>query len=121
MTQRRGGIIQVQVNGVIMDAKGEFSYGYGIPKREAIPGQDGIHGYKEVPQVAFIEGTITDRTDLDVAALFAGTDQTVTCALANDKTLALRNSWYAGDGQGSTSEGELKVRWESSGKLQEIS
>ena len=38
---------------------------HGLEDGEAIVGSDGIHGYKEVPQVGFIEGEITDRSDLD--------------------------------------------------------
>lgn len=48
--QRRAGLIQVQVNGEVQDAKGSFSYNLGRPKREAIPGSDRVHGFKEMPQ-----------------------------------------------------------------------
>lgn len=112
MDQRRAGLIQVQVNGVIVDAKGEFTYDLGGVKREPIIGADGVHGFMETPKIAFIDGTITDRGDLDAAALFAGKDQTVTLSLSNGKVISMRNSWFAGDGQGSTKESELKVRWE---------
>jgi hypothetical protein len=64
--QRRAGLLQLKVNGEIQDAKGEFTYDLGQPKRTAIIGADGVHGYMEEPQVAFIEGKITDRGTLDV-------------------------------------------------------
>lgn len=118
--QRRAGLITVKVNGVTFDAKGDFTYGYGLPKREAIIGADGVHGFKEVPQVAFIEGAITDVSTLDVQAVIAGTDQTVTVDFSNGKVISLRNSWFAAEGQGSTAEAEIKVRWEGAGRLQEI-
>lgn len=110
--QRRAGLIQVKVNGEIFDAKGSFTYGYGRPKRTAIVGSDGVHGYKEEPQVSFIEGAVTDRGSLDVSAVFTAKDVTVTLELANGKTFALREAWYAGDGQASTEEAEIPVRWE---------
>lgn len=110
--QRRAGLIQLQVNGEILDAKGAFTYGLGRPKRESIPGSDGIHGYKEMPQVAFIEGAITDRGTLDLAAIVTGRDLTVTLTLGNDKVIVLRDAWYAAEGTGSTEEGEIAVRWE---------
>lgn len=109
--QRVGGIIQVQVGGVIVDAKGEFTYNLGVPKREEVVGQDTVHGYKEIPQPAFIEGSITDRGTLDVKALAKSKDQTVTLKLANGKTVSLRNAWFAGDGNATTGEGEVAVRW----------
>lgn len=110
--QRKGGIIQLRVGGEIQQAKGDFTYGFGAPKREAIVGSDGIHGYKETPQVPFIEGEITDRDTLDVAKLLNMTDVTVSLDLANGKVFFLRNAWHAGDGQVSTGEGNLAIRFE---------
>ena len=96
--QRRAGIIQLQINGTIQDAKGNFSYNLGQPKREAIVGNDGVHGFKETPQVAFIEGAITDAT--------------VTISLANGKVVELKDAWYAGEGTASSEEAEVPVRFE---------
>lgn len=110
--QRRGGIISLQTNGVIQDAKGAFTYNLGRPKREAIVGADRIHGYKETPQVGFIEGAITDRKDLDTDSILNFKDGTVTLQLANGKVVALREAYYAGDGTGNTEEGEMPVRFE---------
>jgi hypothetical protein len=118
--QRRAGLIQLQVNGEIADAKGNFSYNLGRPKREAIPGSDGIHGYKETPQVAYIEGAITDRGNLDLSALTTGRDLTVTVSLSNGKVIVLKDAWFAGDGTASTEESEIAVRWEGS-NAEEIS
>lgn len=112
--QRRAGFIQVQVQGEVQDAKGAFTYNLGRPKREAIIGADGVHGYKEMPQVPFIEGAITDRGSLDLAALANGKDQTITLTLANGKLIMLRDAWFAGEGTVSTEEGEISVRWEGS-------
>jgi hypothetical protein len=110
--QRRGGKIQVQSDGEVYDAKGNWTYNLGKPKREAIIGADGIHGYKETQQVPFVEGEITDRRDLSLAKLVTLKDATVTLALANGKTVVLRSAWYAGEGDGSTEEGNIKVRFE---------
>jgi hypothetical protein len=92
----------------------------GRPQAHGDPGADGIHGYKEEPKVAFIEGKITDRLTLDVKALASGKDVTVTLDLANGKMIVLRNAWYAGDGTATTGEAEVMVRWEGQ-SAQEIS
>lgn len=110
--QRRAGLIQLQVNGEIFDAKGSFNYNLGRPKREAIVGADRTHGYKEMPQVAFIEGAITDSGTLDLDSLATGKDLTVNLTLANGKLVVLNDAWFAGEGTGSTEEGEIAVRWE---------
>ena len=109
---RRGGIIYLKVSGVLYDAKGNFTYNLGVAKREAVVGQDRVHGYKELPQVPFIEGEITDRSNMDVKAMMELNDETVTLELANGKVVALRNAWYAGDGNIGTDEGNVAVRFE---------
>lgn len=118
--QRRAGLIQVQVNGEVQDAKGSFSYNLGRPKREAISGSDRVHGFKEMPQVPFIEGAITDRGNLDLAALVTGSNQTVNLTLGNGKMIVLSDAWFAGEGTGTSEEGEIAVRWEG-GSAEEVS
>jgi hypothetical protein len=113
--QRRGGIISLQLNGEMQDAKGAFSYNLGRPKRTGIVGSDGkLHGYKEEGQAGYIEGEIIDRATLDLAALTGFSDGTVTLELANGKVIVLRNAFYASEGEGNTEEGAIKVRFEGS-------
>lgn len=118
--QRRAGLLQLQINGTVQDCKGDFTYSFGIPKRDAIIGSDRPHGYKETPTVPHLEGAITDRGTLDVAALVNGKDLTITLSLANGKVFVLRDAWYAGDGTVNTGEGEIAVRWEGA-NAEEIS
>lgn len=111
--QRRGGIIQLSVDGVVYDAKGEATYNLGDPKREAVIGSDGkVHGFTEKVQVPFIELKFTDRGGLDTRALHNLTNSTVVLSLANGKLVTLRNSWYAAPGDGKTDEGEIDARFE---------
>ncbi|MGD9638384.1 MAG: phage tail tube protein [Alphaproteobacteria bacterium] len=112
MSNARAGTIYLKVDGTLRDAKGDFTYNLGKSKREAIIGADGVHGYKETPQVPFIEGAITDDSDLDLANFVTQDDVTVTLELANGKTIVLSDAWYASEGDVTTSEGEIKVRFE---------
>lgn len=111
-SQRRAGILYLKLNGQMLDAKGNFTYNPGVAKREAIIGADVIHGFKETPQVPFIEGEITDRGSLDLKALFSTDDATVTIELAHGKTFVLRNAWFAGDGNAQTEEANVQIRFE---------
>lgn len=120
MAQLRAGLIQFQVNGEVYDAKGNFTYNLGRPKREMIVGADAVHGPKESPQVAFIEGEITDRGTLDLAQLVSIADATVTLKLANGKVVVLHGAWFTGEGTGNTEEGNIDVRFEGAG-AEEIS
>jgi hypothetical protein len=110
--QRRAGIIQVQFDGEIQDAAGEWSYNPGSPKREALVGADRVHGFKETPQVPFIEGVIRDRSDLDLNRLTRIEKATITLQLANGKVFVLRNAWHAGEGTANTGEATIPVRFE---------
>ncbi len=112
MNQRKGGIIQVKVGGVIQDAKGNWTYNLGRNIKETVVGSDRVHGYTEKPQPAFIEGEITDRGTLDLAALADTSDVTVTLETAVGKVIVLRNAWFAGEGTGNTDEGNIAVRFE---------
>jgi len=108
---RRGGIIFLSVNGETQNAKGNFTYNFGEEKRETIVGADEVHGYKAVPQEAMISGAITDRGTLDVRALLRLDNATVTLLLANGKQCSLAEAWYAGDGNITTEEGEIEVKF----------
>ena len=110
---RVGGTIYVKIDGVQRSAKGSFTYNFGIPKREPVIGSDLIlAGYMESGQVAYIEGIITDQSDLDVNALQRLEDAVVTINLANGKNVALRDAYYAHDGGITTEAGEIPVRFE---------
>jgi hypothetical protein len=110
---KRGGICYLKLDGEVKDAKGEFTYNLGRPKRTAIVGTNGeTQGYKEEGQTPFIEGVITDADDLDVAKLLTLKDSTVTLELNNGKTIVLKEAFYAGDGNVKTAEGEIEVRFE---------
>lgn len=113
MSQRKGGIIQVQVNGVLYDAKGDFDVNLGSPKRSAIIGSSGVHGFKEEPQPASAKGKFTDRGNLDLKTLTTLEDATLTIQAANGKTYVLRNAWYSGDGTVNTGEGEINAEFEA--------
>lgn len=110
--QRRAGVVYFKADGQIYDAKGNFTYNLGTPKREAIIGADVVHGYAEKIKVPFIEGEITDRGSLDVAAFQKLTNVTATLELANGKVVVLRNAWYAGEGDIKTEEANIAVRFE---------
>ncbi len=112
MAQRTAGLIQVQVNGEIFSAKGNFSFNLGRPLREGIVGADGMHGFKETVQPPFIEGEFTDRGDLDLSALVDLTEATVNLTLGNGKMIILSDAYYASEGTGNSEEANVAVRFE---------
>lgn len=110
--QRRGGIIQIQTDGTVIEVAGAWSYNLGGTTTEALVGPDGYHGFKEMPKAAFLEGDIRDSDDLDVAKLKSLRNVTVTLKVANGKTVVFRKSNAAGDWDQGTEEGTIAARFE---------
>lgn len=110
--KRVGGIISLKVDGDMYFAKGDFTYNLGMPKREGVVGSDRVHGYKETPQIPFIEGEVTDRSEMSLETLLGIKDATITLELANGKVIVLREAWYASEGTGNTGEGNIPARFE---------
>lgn len=110
--KRVGGIISLKIDGDMYFAKGDFTYNLGLPKKEGVVGSDRVHGYKEVPQIPFIEGEITDRQEMSLETLMGIKDSTITLELANSKVIVLREAWNAAEGTGNTGEGNIGVRFE---------
>lgn len=109
---RLAGLIELTVNGVLLQAKGNFTYNLGQPKNEMIVGADRVHGHKSTVQVPFIEGEITDSSDLDVEAFLNISGATVVLSLANDKKIMLRDAVNAADGNIQTEEANIQFRFE---------
>ena len=109
---RVSGTLFVKIDGVQRDAQGSWTYNLGQPKREVVIGADRVHGYMEKPQVAFIEGEITDQSDLDLVALQNLTDSTITLEVANGKIIIVRNAYYAADGNVGGENANIQVRFE---------
>ncbi len=113
MAERVGGIITVKVNSKAYRAKGNFTYDIGENLRASVVGSDRVHGYTEMPKVAFIAGEFTDDSKIDTAVLANTSDATVTLDLANGKQIMLRKAWFVEALEGNTEEGNMAVRFEA--------
>lgn len=114
MAQRRLGVKQLMIDGEVMDVKGGVEYSLGPDKLETVMGVDRAHGVKVTRQMAYIAFTITDRQGLNVKALQALRDSSVTCDLELGKTLKFSHSYYSADGKITAAEGEIEARFECS-------
>ena len=112
--KRVAGTITIRRNGEALLVKGSVEYNLGVPKREPVLGLDPenkLHGYKEMPQAAFIRCEATDAGDLDLAELLEGADDTITAELANGKTVVMRNAAQTGEGTVNPEEGSIALEW----------
>jgi hypothetical protein len=112
MSNLIAGIMEFKVDGEIQNAKGNFTYNLGKVKRDAIVGPDRVHGFKALPQVPFIEGEITDRSDMNVENFLDIENSTITLSLANGKVIVLKEAWFAGEGNVQTEEANIACRFE---------
>jgi Phage tail tube protein len=112
MAERIAGIALLMVNGQQMALRGNFIVSPGTIERTMLAGQDGIHGYQELPRVPYIEGDISTVRDLDLLAIEAQTNATVIAQLANGKQYVLGQASCKGSLEANTRDGQLRVRWE---------
>jgi len=113
MAQRRFGVKELKIDGVVYLAKGGASYALGGDKRESVMGVDRRHGSKVTRIPAYIEVTITDGGQgFDLKALTNLVDATVTVDLENGKTIKLGHAEYCAEGKVTPEEGEIEARFE---------
>ncbi len=112
MTQRRLGVKQAMIDGVVVDVKGGVSYSLGGDKQETVMGVDRRHGVKVTRIPAFCEMTLTDSGGFDLKALTKLSDSTVTIDLENGKTVSFGHAAYTAEGPATAEEGEIEARFE---------
>lgn len=94
---RLAGVMSATIDGKSYSVSGEGSYTVSSVKRETLLGQDGVHGFSEMPAAGAMSWNGRDGNDALIAALNNMVDGTVVFALANGKTIIGRNMWRVGD------------------------
>jgi len=112
MAERFAGIAFLMVDGNQIALRGNFTVSPSSVERTMIAGQDGVHGYQELPRVPYIEGEISTLPDISVEALLAQTDVTVVAQLANKMQYTLQNATTKGGYEINTRDGQFRCRWE---------
>ena len=114
-TGARSGTIYLKIDGDMQDVIGDFKFGLGKPTREGQVGHNGVHGFKQIPTIPFIEGEIRDGNKVSLDAIAKIKDATITLELANGKTYVFKNAWSCNpDGLGlGTEEGNIAIRFEA--------
>lgn len=111
---RIAGFAFVTIDGRSYSIAGEGAYRVSTAKRETLTGQDGVHGYSEMPNAGKISWKGRDSGSLSMTVLADITDATVVLQLANGKVVTARNAWRTGEPPEVNSEdGTFTVEFES--------
>lgn len=110
---RLAGVASVTVDGTANSISGEGTYRPSVAKRETLMGQDGYHGYSEMPQAGKISWKGRDSGAINIAALNNASNASVVLILANGKTIIGRNMARVGDPiEVNTEDGTFSVEFE---------
>ena len=112
MAQRIAGVAYLKVDGVQYALRGNFTVSPSLLERQMLAGQDGVHGYTEMPRVPFIEGDISLQPGFSLTDAEAITNSTITAELANGSTYTLVNAATTAAYSINTKEGLTHIRWE---------
>ncbi len=91
------GFAFVTINGQSYRIAGEGAYRLSQNTRGTLSGQDGIHGYSEMPTAGKISWKGRDGSTVVVSALNDAVNATVVLQLANGKMIVARNAWRTGE------------------------
>jgi hypothetical protein len=106
------GIAFLTVDGEQMSLRGNFTVSPSPVERTMIAGQDGVHGYQELPRVPYIEGDISTLPGFYLETLLDETDSTVIAQLANNMQYTLTGATCKGGFENNSRDGQVRVRWE---------
>ena len=112
MAQRVAGIAFLAVDGNQLQLRGNFTVSPSAVERTMIAGQDGVHGYQELPRVPYIEGDITTMPGLSLEGFELETDSTVVAQLANGMQYTLVGATCKAGLEANTRDGQVRIRWE---------
>jgi len=112
MAQRFAGIAYLMIDGDQLPLRGNFTVSPSSVERTMIAGQDGVHGYQELPRVPYIEGDISLTPEVNLEDIEAQTDVTVVAQLANGKQYTLASATCKSALEANTRDGQARVRWE---------
>jgi hypothetical protein len=112
VAQRIAGVAFITVNGNQMPLRGNLTVSPSAVERTMLAGQDGVHGYQEIPRVPYIEGDFSTMPDLAIEDLDGQVDVTVVASLANGRIYSLTEGVCKAGLEPNALDGQVRVRWE---------
>ncbi|AIO44707.1 phage tail tube protein [Burkholderia cenocepacia] len=111
-SQLLAGITNAKIDGVTYQLEGKARYRVAKVKRDSLMGQDGFHGFKEMPLPGSIKMSLRDSGGLSIADFNAMRNSTVVLELANGKIVTGRNMGTVEAEEVDTEEATFEVSFE---------
>ena len=108
-SNRIGGVLTLTIDGTTKQVRGNWTVSPNRVKREGVAGQDGVHGYTEMPVVPGAKGDFTTTPGVSVSDLQNITNSTLQITLANGSTFVLANAWANPAVEINTTEGRYPI------------
>lgn len=117
MSHKVAGLIDVRITtaaGVVsqLQVRGKWKITPSGTKKEGIAGQDGVHGYKEMPTIGMMEGDVTNGRDFDISIIDSADDITATALLNNGHIYVGKGGWRADVTTIDTEDGSIPLKLE---------
>ena len=106
---RLGGVLTFLVDGNAKQVRGNWTVQPNMVKRENIAGQDGVHGFTEMPVVPGAKGDFTTTPGVSVSDLQNITNSNVKIKMANGTTYVLGGAWANPAVEINTTEGRFAI------------
>jgi hypothetical protein len=112
MAQRIAGTAFVTINGQQLALRGNLTIQSSAFERTMLAGQDGVHGYQEIPSVQFVEGDFSTIPQMLLDDIDAQISDTVVVTAPNGRIYSFTEGMSKGGLQPNFLDGQVRIRWE---------
>ena len=112
MALRIAGTAFVTVNGEQIPLRGNLTISPSAVERTMLAGQDGVHGYQELPRVPYVEGDFSTIPQLLMEELDGQVNETVVVQSANGRIYSFTEAMCKAGLEPNLRDGQVRVRWE---------
>lgn len=112
MAQRIAGTAFVTVNGEQIALRGNLTVSPSAVERTMLAGQDGVHGYQELPRVPYIEGDFSTMPGLAVEDIDGQINETVVVQAANGTIFSFTEAVCQAGTEPNLRDGQMRIRWD---------
>jgi hypothetical protein len=113
VAQRIAGTAFVTVNGEQYALRGNLTVSPSAVERTMLAGQDGVHGYQELPRVPYCEGDFSTMPGLAVEDIDNQVNETVVVTGPNGTIWSFTEAMCKAATEPNLRDGQMRIRWEA--------